>query len=71
MKMNVLKSGLLGILWMVYSLPILAGPVDPPGEDDPIYEDPTPIDNWMLLLLMGAVAVGIYFLVKYRRKSMA
>lgn len=59
----------MAFLWAIFTLPAMAGPVDPPGEDDPIYEDPTPIDNWMLLLILAGVAVGSYFLMKYRQKA--
>ena len=54
---------------MVYTLPAIAQPVDPPTDDDPL-EDPTPIDNWILLLILASVAVGVYFLMKHRRKAM-
>jgi len=71
MKNQILKFGLLAFLWMVYTLPAIAQPVDPPGEEDPFEpEDPTPIDNWMLLLILASVAVGVYFLMKHRRKAM-
>lgn len=53
---------------MAYTLPAMAQPVDPPGEDDPIYQDPTPIDNWILLLLAGSF-IGIYCLIRHRKQN--
>ncbi len=66
MKNNIYKYGLLAIIWMVYTLPVLAGPIDPPTDDDPI--DPVPVDNWMLLLLFAGITIGSYLLTRYRRK---
>lgn len=63
MKNKIFKYGLGVILWAVFTLPALAGPVDPPGEDDPV--DPVPIDNAMILLILAAVILGFYYL-KFR-----
>ncbi|MFA7687385.1 MAG: hypothetical protein WCY25_05935 [Moheibacter sp.] len=71
MKNNLLKFGLIAFFWVAYSLPLLAGPEDPDPGDDPPWEDPAPIDNGILVLILAAAAVGIYFLAKYRRKSAA
>lgn len=66
MKNNILKFALLAFFWMIYTLPLIAQPVDPPGEDDPFEpEDPTPIDDWMVLLILASAATGIYFRMKY------
>ncbi len=67
MKNNIYKYGLLAIMWMVYTLPVLAGPIDPPTDDDPI--DPAPIDSWMMFLVFAGAALGMYFVMKYRRKA--
>lgn len=72
MKNQILKFGLWAFLWMVYTLPAIAQPDDPPTDEDPWEEpDPTPIDNWVLLLILAGVAVGVYFVVKYRRRVAA
>lgn len=73
MKNKLLKHGILMFLWLTYMLPVLAGPGggdgDGEGEGDP---DPgTPIDNWMLLLILAGIAVGIYFIMKSKRKAVA
>jgi len=70
MKNNITKFGLLALIWLVYIVPVTAGPVDPPGGEDPPYIDPTPIDNWLLMLVFAAIAIGSYFILKYRRKAM-
>jgi len=70
MKNRILKFGLLAFFWAAYTLPVLADddPNDPPGDgdDDP---SPAPIDNWILILVFAAVAVGFYFLYKQNRKA--
>ena len=67
MKNNVLKFSLLALFFLTYTLPLMAQEDDEPGDpfagDDP----PTPIDNWEILLVMAAMAVGIYFVSKYRK----
>lgn len=71
MKNNILKYGLLAFMWLAFSLPALAqfdSPGDPPTDEDPI---PTPIDSWMLLLVMAGIAIGAYLIIKYNRKAMA
>lgn len=66
MKNNVLKFSLLALFFLTYTLPAWAD-IDPPeSEDDPLYEE-APIDNWEILLVMAAIAVGIYFVSKYRK----
>lgn len=57
------------LIWLVLMAPLMAGPADPPGEDDPI--DPTPIDNWMLLLIVAGIALGAYYLIKQNKKAVA
>jgi len=66
MKNNILKLSLLALFFLAYTLPVMAqeegeNPNDPPAEDD------VPIDNWQMLLVMVALAVGIYFVSKYRK----
>jgi|GEM_PF-525283 len=65
MKNNIFKYGLGAILWIVFTFPALAGPMDPPGEDDPI--DPAPIDSGIWLLIILAFFTGIYYL-KFNKK---
>ncbi|MFA7687710.1 MAG: hypothetical protein WCY25_07585 [Moheibacter sp.] len=71
MKNNILKFALMTFFWVAYALPLMAGPEDPDPGDDPPWEDPTPIDNWMLALILAAAAVGVYFILKHRRKAIA
>jgi len=70
MRNKIFKTILVVYLWGFYALSLKAQPTDPPGEDDPIYQDPTPIDNWMLLLILASVVVGVYFIAKYERKRL-
>jgi hypothetical protein len=65
MKKYLLKS-ILAICWLVISIPLMAGPGDPPGEGDPPFVDPTPIDNYVWILLLVALIVGSALI--YRRK---
>lgn len=71
MKNKLLKYGILTFLWFAYTLPALAGPgggdEDGEGEADP----EVPIDNWMLLLILAGIAVGVYFIMRSRRKAVA
>lgn len=67
MKNNVLKYALLAMMSLMFTLPALAQN-EPPIDDDP---PPAPIDNWVLLLVMAAVALGIYFIMKYNKKAIA
>lgn len=70
MKNKISKYGLLAILWLVYTLPVLAGPPDSPdsGENEQEMQDGTPIDNWELVLLVVAITIGFYFLMKHKKK---
>jgi len=68
MKDKLTKSGLLAILWL-FTIPVLAGPVDPPGGDDPLPPDPTPVSQWEFILIFAAIAVAAYFIMKYQRKA--
>jgi len=70
MKNKILKYGISAIIWIVFTLPALAGPVDPPGGEDPPYVDPTPLDNWAILLVFAGIILGIYFVKKYRNMAM-
>ncbi len=58
MKNNIYKYGLLAIMWMVYTLPALAGPIDPPTDDDP---DPVPVDEWLPYLFSIGLLVGLFY----------
>jgi hypothetical protein len=51
------------------SIPLLAFPGDPDGGDDPPFEDPTPIDNYMWVLVFIAVCLGCTLLAKSMQKS--
>ena len=70
MKNRILKFGLLAFFWAAYTLPVLAddGAEDPPGDDDP---SPAPIDNWILLLVLAGIALGVYFIIRNRKKAIA
>lgn len=68
MKRVIQKYGLLAFLWLAYTLPAFADPNDPDDGDDP---PAAPIDNWLLLLILAGVALGIYFIMKYKRKQFA
>lgn len=70
MKNKILKYGLWSIIWLTCTLPALAGPVDAPGGEDPPYEDPTPIDNWAILLVFAGTILGVYSVRKYRDMAM-
>ncbi|SMC85793.1 hypothetical protein [Moheibacter sediminis] len=67
MKRGIHKYGLLAFLWLTYTLPALADPNDPDDGDDP----QAPIDNWLLLLILAGVALGIYFIMKNKNKQIA
>lgn len=69
MRKTILKYGLLATLWFVYTLPAMAGPGDPPA-DDSQEQEAAPIDNWVTLLIIAAIAIGIYFIVRYRKKQL-
>ena len=68
MKNNILKHTLLTFMCIAFSLPALAGPNDPDDGGDPL---PAPIDNWIILLILSAAAVGIYFIMKHNKKALA
>lgn len=68
MKHNILKFALGSFFWVVYTLPLTAGPEDPDTGGDPPWEDPTPIDNWIWGLIMMGMAIGLYFFTKQRRR---
>lgn len=61
MKKYIYKFMTISI-WLMLMKPLWAGPLDPPGEDDPI--DPVPIDNWTLLLIIAGATVGAYYLMR-------
>lgn len=66
MKNNILKYGLPAIFWMTFTLPAIAGPGDPDdGGDDP----PASIDNFMMILILAGIGLGVYFILKYRKKT--
>lgn len=67
MKRKIHKYGLLAFLWLAYTLPAFADPNDPDDSDDP----QAPIDNWLLLLILAGVALGVYFIMKYKNKQIA
>ncbi|MFA7687868.1 MAG: hypothetical protein WCY25_08385 [Moheibacter sp.] len=69
MRNKIFKTILVVYLWGFYALSLKAQPTDPPGEDDPIYEDPTPIDQWMLVLLMMGVLIATYHFY-YKRRNL-
>ena len=69
MKNKISKYGLLAILWLVYTFPAMAFPGSPDsGENEQEMQDGTPIDNWELVLLVVAITIGFYFLMKHKKK---
>ena len=69
MKNKIIKSGLVAFLWIAYIIPSMAGPVDPPADEDPMPEPGAPIDNWMFILVIAAAAIGVYFLWKKQKSN--
>lgn len=66
MKNKILKYGLLAIFWFAFTLPASAGPGDPDdGGDDP----PASIDNFMMILILAGIGLGVYFILKYSKKT--
>lgn len=53
---------ILPILLFLMARLLLAGPIDPPIEDDPV--DPVPIDNWWPLLFLFGIGLAIIHLNK-------
>lgn len=72
MKSNFLKYAFLSFFTLVYVLPTYAQPGGGGGgfEDDGEYEQ-APIDNWMLILALAGIAIGIYMVTKYNKKAVA
>lgn len=66
MKNNVLKFSLIALFFFAYTLPVMAQEDDSPGEPTAEDDPQMPIDNWTILLVMVALALGIYFMRKYR-----
>jgi len=65
MKKNILRYSLLIIMWTAYTFPAMAYPEDPDsGENE---QEQTSIDTWELILVIVAVALAIYFLMKYKQ----
>lgn len=70
MKNNFLKFSLLACLTIFNVLPVLAGPGGGGTDDGSEYED-LPIDNWVLMLILAGVVIGIYFIAQSKRKAIA
>lgn len=56
MKKAILKYAAI-ILMLIYSIPAFAGPNDPDAEDDPS----VPIDMWLIILPIIALAIAVYY----------
>lgn len=69
MKNKTLKNSILLILWLAYTFPVLADPLDPDPSEDPPYEDPTPIDNWEVLLIIMGIGCGYFLIRQYQRNE--
>lgn len=69
MKHKALHLSLFAFFWMAYTLPALAEPVTPPDEEDPVYQDPAPIDDWFPLLVFAGIILGMIYLVKRESKT--
>jgi len=67
MKNNLLKYALLAIFALAYTVPAFAQ--GGPGGDgtDEGDMDPAPIDNWIVLLGVAAIAIGIYYINKQNK----
>jgi hypothetical protein len=64
MKNPILKI-ILVLNSIILAVPLLAFPGDPDGGDDPPFEDPTPIDQGFLILLLAGVI--LIFIVKHKK----
>lgn len=58
---NISLKILLGLFFL--SQTIIAQPVDPPADDDP---PASPIDQWIIALLLFAILYALYILKKHR-----
>lgn len=67
MKRGIQKYGFLAFLLLTNTLTVFAGPNDPDPSDDPA----APIDNWVMMLVIAGVALGVYFIMKYKNKQIA
>ena len=70
MKNFVVKSGLSFLMWIIATLPMYAFPGPPDGGEDPLPPE-APIDNWMFVLVLAAVAISVYFFINKKAKQVA
>jgi len=66
MNKCILKS-VFAVCWLMVTVPCLAYPEDPIGEDDPVYQDPMPIDNNAWLLTLIALVLGAWLLTNWNK----
>lgn len=58
MKNQIIKYTIILIFLISYTHPVLAEPNDPYAGDDP----QTPIDGWLLWIILFGFLLGIYYL---------
>lgn len=68
MKNKILKYAMT-ILWLIYTLPALAMPDNPPSGEGPD-ETQAPIDHWVIALILAGIVLGIHY-IGLRKKARA
>lgn len=56
---------------LFYSFPLAANPGGGGGIGEEDEEPAAPIDNWLFLLIFAGVAIGLYYILHYRRKEVS
>jgi len=64
MKNYIIKI-VLALNFIISAVPLFAFPGDPDGSDDPPFEDPMPIDQGFLILLLAGII--LIFIFKHRK----
>ncbi len=66
--MKISKYSFVVLFWLFYTLPLYAFPHDPEsGENED--EQQASVDDWMFILMVMAIALAIYFTVRYKKKE--
>lgn len=69
MKNIFFKYGFTALFALLYTLPLIAQDPGTGGTDDEDPDPAAPIDNWVLLLVLAGIALGVYFVMKYRNNK--